>query len=66
MRGELAKQRRTSDDKASPRSPGSRLVNYGLPCANCRIYYLAHLAACPVCGCEEQISANSRPGVGGY
>lgn len=33
-------------------------VGYGLPCANCRAYYLADLSACPICGCRERVPAN--------
>src|SRR5215467_10448156 len=52
------KQKGTSEDGALPRSPGVQLVNYGLPCVNCRAYYFAYLAACPNCGCGERISGN--------
>jgi len=58
MSGEVAKQKGTSEDRALTRSPGAKLVSYGLPCANCRAYYFAHLATCPICGCGERISAN--------
>jgi hypothetical protein len=37
--------------KASPRHSG-----YGLPCAKCRTYYAADLAACPVCQSPERVS----------
>ena len=32
-------------------------VGYGLPCAQCRAYYEADLAACPICGCGERVPA---------
>lgn len=32
-------------------------LRYGLPCTNCRLYYSAHLPACPICGCGERVSA---------
>jgi hypothetical protein len=31
-------------------------IRYGLPCRNCRLYYAAELAACPICKCDERIS----------
>ena len=34
----------------------SRVIRYGLPCANCKIYYSADLTACPICHCEERVS----------
>jgi hypothetical protein len=33
-----------------------RAIRYGLPCANCRIYYSAELMACPFCKCKERVS----------
>jgi hypothetical protein len=33
-----------------------RRTRYGLPCANCRIYYAAELTSCPVCQCKERVS----------
>lgn len=35
-------------------------VGYGLPCANCRAYYTADLAACPICGSRERVPANAE------
>ncbi len=35
-------------------------VGYGLPCVNCRAYYAANLAVCPVCGCPERVPANAE------
>ena len=34
----------------------TRAARYGLPCANCKIYYSAELIACPVCKCRERVS----------
>lgn len=31
-------------------------VRYGLPCANCALYYSAELTACPICNCPERVS----------
>jgi len=33
-----------------------RAVGYGLPCANCRAYYPADMAACPICKTRERVS----------
>ena len=41
-------------------SPVHRLVSYGLPCSQCRAYYEAQLAVCPICGCRERVPAASR------
>jgi hypothetical protein len=38
-----------------------RRTGYGLPCANCKTYYAADLAACPYCGCPERLMASSAP-----
>jgi hypothetical protein len=39
---------------------------YGLPCAKCRTYYAANLAACPVCKSPERVSPvfGSLPSLG--
>ena len=39
-------------------SPVHRLVSYA--CAQCRAYYEAQLAVCPICGCRERVPAASR------
>ena len=36
------------------RQPGPRPTLYGLPCANCRLYYAAELAVCPICSCGDR------------
>ena len=36
-----------------------RRVLYGLPCAQCRIYYSADLLDCPVCQCRERVPARA-------
>lgn len=36
-------------------------AGYGLPCANCRLYYPANLDTCPACNCQERVSANVVP-----
>jgi hypothetical protein len=37
------------------------LLAYGLPCANCHLYYPAGFDACPVCNCRDRVSANVAP-----
>ena len=49
------------DSKRNQKSAGAGTiglgpVRYGLPCANCRLYYPAELVLCPICGCENRIS----------
>jgi hypothetical protein len=39
-----------------PRQPGPGPIRYGLPCANCKLYYAAELAICPICNCGDRIS----------
>jgi hypothetical protein len=34
---------------------------YGLPCANCRLYYPANADACPACNSRERVSPNAVP-----
>jgi len=43
------------------RQCGLQKVRYGLPCADCRLYYAAELMACPICNCGERISPISAP-----
>src|SRR6185437_2851574 len=31
-------------------------IGYGLPCAHCKTYYAADLAACPVCKSPQRVS----------
>jgi hypothetical protein len=35
---------------------GPKRVGFGLPCSNCRTYYAADLAECPVCKSSKRIS----------
>jgi RNA polymerase subunit RPABC4/transcription elongation factor Spt4 len=37
-------------------SAPSRQTGYGLPCARCKTYYAADLAACPVCKSPQRVS----------
>jgi hypothetical protein len=45
---------------ASAPHTGLRPSGYGLPCAKCRTYYAADLAACPVCQSPERVSPEPR------
>jgi len=45
------------NDAEAPR----KLSGYGLPCANCRLYYPANLDTCPACDSKERVSANLVP-----
>lgn len=44
-------------DNATPRAS----TGYGLPCANCRLYYPANLDTCPACNSNERVSATVAP-----
>jgi hypothetical protein len=55
MRNELMVERPELTETISP-SPHTRVTRYGLPCANCKIYYSAELIACPFCECKERVS----------
>ncbi len=35
----------------------AKRVGYGLPCARCKTYYAANLAACPVCKATDRVPA---------
>ena len=45
------------NDAEAPR----KFSGYGLPCANCRLYYPANLDTCPACDCQERVSASVVP-----
>lgn len=36
-------------------------AGYGMPCAHCKTYYAADLAACPVCKAAERVSPTAAP-----
>lgn len=38
-------------------------AGFGLPCANCRLYYPAGLGSCPACNSSERVSPNVSPAV---
>lgn len=37
-------------------NPAYKPSGFGLPCANCRLYFPASLDACPACNCKERVS----------
>jgi hypothetical protein len=43
-------------------STGQSLA-YGLPCANCHLYYPANLDACPCCNSKQRVSASVAPAI---
>jgi hypothetical protein len=53
-----------SDSRNSVRNHArvaSRSAGFGLPCANCRLYYAANLDACPACNSKERVSPRLAP-----
>lgn len=44
------------DSSLGPELTGPKPSGYGLPCANCRTYYPADLASCPVCKSPQRVS----------
>src|ERR1700693_3442048 len=55
------------DLRNAVRNEGERVrrasVGYGLPCANCRLYYPANLDSCPACNSRDRISPNTVPAI---
>lgn len=47
-----------NDTNAAHRSSG-----FGMPCANCRLYYPANLDVCPACNSTERVSAKVVPAI---
>src|SRR5580704_10851608 len=47
-----------NDSEAQHKSSG-----YGMPCANCRLYYPANADMCPACNSRERISPNVVPAI---
>jgi hypothetical protein len=60
LRNTEARNDARSDFRNAVRSAAAderRSTGYGLPCANCRLYYPANLEVCPACNCKERVSA---------
>jgi hypothetical protein len=51
VRSDLRNAVRSGEADASHKSTG-----FGLPCANCRLYYPASLDTCPACNSKERVS----------
>jgi hypothetical protein len=45
-----------SHEARTSKQPGPGPIRYGLPCANCRLYYAAELTVCPICKWRDRIS----------
>lgn len=60
MAREVARQ--SVPKSASPADAAPKISGYGLPCANCHLYYPADLDSCPTCHCKERVAPDA-PGV---
>src|SRR6266849_2059269 len=49
-------ERAISQNLAATLRLAPKRTGYGLPCGNCKTYYAADLAACPVCQSAERVS----------
>jgi hypothetical protein len=49
--------RRAQSSPATEAAPAPKPSGYGLPCANCHLYYPADLDACPTCHNAERVAA---------
>jgi hypothetical protein len=47
--------RTAGSDSVPPGQPHPKAVLLGLPCADCKAYFAAHLEVCPICGCNERV-----------
>jgi hypothetical protein len=55
-----------NDLRNAVRNDGERLhksSGYGMPCANCRLYYPANLDTCPACNGKERVSPSVIPAI---
>ena len=50
-------------ESAPEAATAPRAIGYGMPCAKCRAYYPADLAACPLCKSQERVSPTAVPAV---
>jgi len=62
MSREVAQEKRTLQHRNSPKSSVLKPLRYGLPCANCKVYYSAELNVCPICSCAERVSPSAGLG----
>jgi hypothetical protein len=46
--------------RRNPAAP-RKASGFGLPCANCHLYYPANVDACPTCNSQERVSPNVAP-----
>jgi hypothetical protein len=51
---------RVVKNASRPEAP-AKGAGYGLPCANCHLYYPASLDTCPTCNSKERVSPNVAP-----
>lgn len=54
---ERVESARNEHDVFKPSPVAPKQVTYGLPCANCKTYYGADLATCPICGHKHRVGA---------
>jgi len=66
MNSDVLSEERKSQHSTSPRSAVLKPLRYGLPCANCKIYYAAELNFCPVCDCAERVPADESERAGRF
>jgi hypothetical protein len=64
--GTAAKQRTETLSAEHPNvlsgtAPIPRRIGYGLPCAQCKTYYAADLASCPICTSPQRVSPIEAP-----
>jgi hypothetical protein len=55
-----------NDLRNAVRNEGERVhksAGYGMPCANCRLYYPANLDTCPACNGKERVSPSVVPAI---
>jgi hypothetical protein len=59
----ITEENRGTQMEKKGQQPGAnvapRCTLYGLPCADCRLYYPANLKVCPVCSSVERVSPHT-------
>jgi len=48
------------DSVVSGPQPRPKAALLGLPCADCKAYFVADLEVCPICGCNERVVIGKR------